>query len=144
MEDRIRKLLIFIAFFIFAFIFWRLNVSLFYDEGEVSFFRGLTGLNIHHYHYGILFVLIAFFIFIFFKINNLGISLAGFGFGSFFDGFVSRLLMDGSRNLEIANYNNAFGASILLFIDIILIGVIFCITGELILKNKNIFYGRRL
>ncbi len=126
------RLLVFVSFFIMSFIFWRLWV--FYDDGEVSFLRGITGLNIHHYHYGMVFVLIALFMFMFYKINKYSVALAGFGFGSFFDGFVSRLVGTSMRKIEITNYNQAFSSTILVFLIIILLSVVFYFWNE---KNRK-------
>jgi len=138
------KLLIFVSSLIISFIFWRLWLFVFYDEGEVSFLRGITGLNIHHYHYGMLFVLIALFLFMFHKINKYSVALAGFGFGSFFDGFISRLVGSSVRKIEIANYNQAFSSTILLFLIIILLSVVFYFWNERILKNNVCDKTRKL
>ena len=107
----------------FALIFWR--VIVFIRGDSVSFLREISGLNIHHFHYGIFFILISCLIFIFHKPEKYSIALAGFGFGSFFDGFISRLLTNSSRELEILNYNQYFYQSIFLFIVIILFVVDF-------------------
>ena len=98
---------------ILAIVFWR--ASVFLKGGEVSILREITGLNIHHYTYGIFMIFIAALIFIFYKVEKYSITLMGFGFGSFFDGFISRLSGGSVRAIEIANYNKDFRLTILLF-----------------------------
>ena len=121
------KLLIFIISFIVAFFFWRGWV--FFNSGKVSVLRSAIGLNIHHYHYGILFVLIAFLMILFYGLKWYFVVLAGFGFGSYFDGFVSRLLGSSLRSVEIVNYNTCFPLTIILFLNVILLVMVFYFFG---------------
>jgi len=115
---------------IFALIFWRLWVKLFYDPETISVLRASTGLNIHHYHYGIIMVLIAILLIMFYKKTNLSIVLAGFGFGTYFDGFISRLVGTTSRKVEILNYNQNLIPTIILFISLSIIILLFYWGGE--------------
>ena len=119
------QLQIFILTLIFSLIFWRLWTRLFYNQETTSILRTLTGLNIHHYHYGIILVLIATLFFIFYKKTNLTIALAGFGFGTYFDGFISRLIIKSQRQTEIINYNQNFIPTIIFFTFLIFITLIF-------------------
>lgn len=118
MEQK-KKLVLFCISMVLAFVFWR--VSVFLRGGKIGILRELTGLNFHHYHYGMLMVFIACIIFIFYKVEKYSLLLAGFGFGTFFDGFVSRIVGNSSRAIEIANYNSAFGLTIFLFGILVLI-----------------------
>ncbi len=125
------KLLIFVGFFLIAFVFFRLRVLLFYNEGGVSLLRGVTGLTFHHFHYGMIFILIASLMLIFYKVNRWGIGLMGFGLGAVYDSFVSRLFsFDSVRVNEIAKYNSSFGLTLLLFSVIILLTVVFYLWVE--------------
>ena len=135
MSKRI-KLQLFSISLVFASIFWRLWVKLFYDPNTVSILRASTGLNIHHYHYGIIMVLIATFFLMFHKKTNLAIILAGFGFGTYFDGFISRLIRTTPRKIEIINYNQNFIPTTILFTFLILLTIIFYLFSE---KYKNPF-----
>ncbi|MFH1607640.1 MAG: hypothetical protein ABIA78_00750 [archaeon] len=132
-----KKLIIFCASMIFAFVFWRLVV--FFRQGEISILRGATGLNLHHYHYGILFILIAVLVFIFYKAEKYSVALAGFGMGSFFDGFVSRVSGNTVRATEITRYNEGFLLTSFLFVILML----FAICGYLVFRRKeNLLSGK--
>src|SRR3989344_3308741 len=124
--DRKRRLVVFLSFFVLAFIYWRIRVFLFSGGGEIPFFREITGLTIHHFHYGLIFVLIASLLIIFYKVNFFSVGLMGFGLGSAFDSFVSRLLNFSSvRAKEISSYNASFPFTILVFVNIVLLTIIF-------------------
>lgn len=115
---------------IFAFVFWRSLVFL--KSGEVSILRSVTGLNLHHYHYGIFLIFISSLIFIFYKVEKYSVALLGFGFGSFFDGLVSRLLGLTARIVEINDYSRGFFPTVLLFGVLIL----FCVNIYLFFRRK--------
>lgn len=137
--DQKKKLIILGFSMIFALLFWRMIVFL--RKGQISVLRGLTGFNIHHYHYGIFMVLIACLIFIFYKVEKYSIILMGLGFGSYFDGFISRLLANPLRVIEITNYNNAFFLTIFLFINLTLFSIDFYLLFEgekFNLKNEKV------
>ncbi|MBT4135876.1 hypothetical protein HOD75_05065 [archaeon] len=120
-----KRLLLFSVSLLLAFVYWRLLVMNFVNLSEVSFLRGITGLNFHHYHYGILVLLLMFLFIMFFKINSFIVVLAGFGFGTYFDGFLSRLFSSSNRYGELMNYHNNFFSSLIFFICIILVSFIF-------------------
>ncbi len=121
--NKTRRLLIFCISMLTAFVFWRLIVVL--KKGEISFLREITGLNFHHYTYGILIIFIASLIFIFHKPEKYSIALMGFGLGSSFDGLISRLFSESIRTIEIINYNKAFTPTIFLFIILIMVSWFF-------------------
>ncbi|MBT4165593.1 hypothetical protein HOE04_00980 [archaeon] len=131
---QINKLIIFCISLTIPFLFWRLWLYTFYNPGETSILRTLTGLNIHHYHYGITLVLIATLLFIFYKVNNYSIVIAGIGFGTYFDGFISRLFKSSTRATEIFNYNNNLIPTTILFTTLIIIISIFYLITE---RYKN-------
>ena len=125
------KLLIFVVSFVLAFIYWRLIVFFKYNDGSVSFLRELTGLTIHHYHYGLLIILISALMLIFYEVNGWSVGLMGFGIGSTFDSFVSRLLsLSSNRIVEISNYNYSFIFTTIVFFNIILLSIIFYLIGR--------------
>ena len=127
-EERLK---IFILLLLIAFLYWRISVFVFYNYGDMGFLRETTGLNIHHYHYGIIFILIAALIMIFHKINGFSVGVMGFGIGSVADSFISRLLSNGGTRVgEIANYNEVLLPTLFLFGVIILISIMFYLTGK--------------
>ncbi len=129
--DAWKKILIFILFFIIAFIFFRLRFLLFYSDGELPLLREATGLTVHHFHYGLLIILIAALLLIFYRVNSVSIALMGFGLGTVFDSFISRLFSFGSvRMTEIAVYEYSFWWTILLFINVVLLAMIFYFWRE--------------
>ena len=102
-----------------------------YSDVSVSFLRELTRLTIHHYHYGLLIILISALMLIFYEVNGWSVGLMGFGLGSTFDSFISRLFsFSSNRIVEISNYNYSFIFTIIVFINIILLSVIFYLVGR--------------
>lgn len=132
--DLRNRLIVLISFFIIAFAFWRLEVFFLYNEGNLPFFRAVTGLTFHHYHYGILIILLASLLLVFFKRGFISIALMGFGLGSVFDSFVSRLFGGSNRVKEISTYNFSFSYTLIVFIAIILLFFIFYVIA----KNKEV------
>ena len=126
----LNKLIVFLGFLFLALFLWRLEVLLFYSNGGVSFLRALTGLKIHHYHYGLLIVLMSSLLMIFFRNGLFSIGLMGFGLGTVFDSFISGLLESTGRVVEIVNYNNSFIPTTILFFVIALMASIFCLMEK--------------
>ena len=114
-----QKKLIFLISFIFPLVFYRLIVYL--RDGKVSLLRELTGFQVHHYHYGILFVIIAVILILFHKVSIPAIILSGFGVGAMLDGFIASLLPSINRAEEIVNYQITFIPSLILFLGVVLI-----------------------
>lgn len=115
------KVLIFILSFIAPLIYWR---SLFYFVSKIfdkPFTRAKTGLQVHHIHYGILFVLISSIILLFNQESNFVIILLGLGLGLMLDEFIPSLLMPGNRSMELEIYRKSFSKTIYLFLIIIVV-----------------------
>lgn len=126
-----KKLIIFILSFVIALLFWRLRVFLFYNNEDLPFLRVITGLAIHHYHYGIIFVLIAGLLLIFYKRNAFSVGLMGFGLGSVLDSVISGLLKTNTvRGVEITRYNQSFALTIFLFLIVITLSSIFFLFSK--------------
>jgi|TARA_Y100000034_G_scaffold126700_1_gene178323 hypothetical protein len=124
-----KKLFVFVVFFLVALVYYRLKVLLVYGDGEVSFLREVTGLTIHHYHYGLIIVLIASLLLIFYRVNGFSVGLMGFGLGSVFDSFVSRLFSVGDRVREITVYNGSFVLTIIVFVNVVILSFVFYLVG---------------
>ena len=116
------KKLLFIFSFIMPLIFFRIHVFL--NNGKVSILRELTGLKVHHSHYGIILISITIILLLFYKINNLTTFLSGLGVGTMLDSFISSLFPSINRVGEIANYNAALIPTLFLFIGIVFIVLI--------------------
>ena len=115
-----KELIIFIIALVAAPLYWR---TLFFIAPYIfdkPFSRTRTGLQIHHAHYGILFVLIANIFLIFDIKNNFIIALLGLGLGLILDEFIPSLLMPGERGLELEIYKKSFLKTILLFLIVII------------------------
>lgn len=125
------KLIVFVSLFLIAFIYFRLRVLLFFNGGGVGLLRSVTGLSIHHYHWGLIIILIASMMLIFWEVSFVSVGLMGFGLGSVYDSFISRLFSFGSnRALEISRYNQSFGLTLLLFGIIVFLGCVFSLWNE--------------
>ena len=132
-----KKLIIFISCFVLAFLFWRLRVFLFYNNGNLPFLRVATGLAIHHYHYGILFILVSALLLIFYKRNYFSVGLMGFGLGSALDSVISGLLKTNTiRGVEIIRYNQGFALTIFLFLIVIILSSIFFLSSKNTKRSK--------
>ncbi len=126
-----QKFIVLISSLIFSLFYWRLNVFLFYSSGGLSFLRQITGLTIHHYHYGLVFILISSLLLIFYKANIFSVGLMGFGLGSVFDGFASGLMgFNSVRAQEIYVYNQSFLLTLFILFDIILLASVFYFIGK--------------
>ncbi len=86
-----------------------------------AFTRDKTGLQIHHAHYGILFILLASIILLFSGESVLVIILLGLGLGLILDEFIPSLLMPGDRPLELEVYKGSFLKTVFLFLIVIAI-----------------------
>jgi len=115
MEKGAINILIFLTFFIISLIYWRVYVSLFYKKDNISPLRSKTKLNIHHYHWGIVFMVISFLMILFDYLNSYSIALMGFGVGSTLDSFIYTLFLSHPRKLEIETYNKTLILTIKLF-----------------------------
>ena len=114
-----KKFILFSISLILPFIFYRVLVHL--KSGKVSYLRGLTGLQVHHYHYGIVFLTIAVILLIFYRMSTSTIIISGFGLGCVLDGFISSLFPSINRAEEIINYNSNLISTIILLLGIILL-----------------------
>jgi len=130
-----RKLVIFCLTFVLAFIYWRLRVFFVYNNGAINPIRAATGLEIHHYHFGIMILTISLLFYLFYKQSNITIAFLGFGLGSVLDGFLSGLLESSTRIQEIMNYNFAFYISLLVFEIIIFFSIVLYLV-----RYKKLFH----
>jgi len=134
--DNKKKLIVFCTFFVLALAVWRLRVFFYYNNGGLPLARAATGLNLHHYHYGILLVLITALMLIFYKPNFYSIGIMGFGLGSIFDSVISGLIKPNTvRTVEIARYNSGFLLTLLLFGIVVILSVIFYLSSKNIKIN---------
>jgi len=122
MKKQTKNFLIFSTAFIIPMIYYRIAVLFFVEE--VSTLRAITGLSIHHAHYGIILLTISILMFVFYKRNNLSIALAGGGLGLVLDEFIPSLLFTSLRAQEIDVYFRGFIPTVILFIAVILISII--------------------
>ena len=130
MDEPKKRLFVFFLGLIFSFIYWRLRVLFFYSEGSVSIIRAVTGLTIHHYHFGIMILTFFLLLYLFYEQNNLFVGLIGFGLGSILDSFISRLFKSNTRIEEIINYNANFYNTFFVFGIVIVLGLIFYKLGK--------------
>ncbi len=117
--ERNKRAVLFIVSFILASLFYRLVVLL--REGEVSYLRGMTGLNIHHYHYGVLMVTVGVILLLFHGTSGWAVFFSGFGLGAVLDGFISSMFKSLSRVEEIASYTGNLFPTVVLFLGVVLI-----------------------
>ncbi len=130
MDEPKKRLIVFFLGLILSFIYWRLRVLFFYSGGSVSIIRAVTGLTIHHYHFGIIILTFFLLLYLFYEQNNLFVGLIGFGLGSILDSFISRLFKSNTRIEEIINYNANFYNTFFVFGIVIVLGLIFYLMSK--------------
>ncbi len=113
------NILLFILAFIAPLIYWRSLFCIIPHYFEKPFTRTRTGLQVHHTHYGILFVLAASIILLSAGKNYLVIALLGLGLGSILDDLIYSLLMPGNRPLELDIYKKSFSKTVCMFAAVI-------------------------
>ncbi len=124
--DMKKRLWIFIGAFIVAFVYWRAKVFFFVGDNDVPWFRAVTGLTVHHFHYGLIFISIASLLLIFVSVNWISVGLMGFGLGTTLDSFVSRMMSFSSvRAQEISTYQSSFPFTVIFFMNIVLLSFVF-------------------
>jgi len=143
MSESKKGLVIFCLGFILAFIYWRLKVFFYYQEGGIPFIREITGLTIHHYHFGVLILTIFLLLYLFYEKNNIFIGLIGFGLGSILDSFTSRLFKADTRVQEIINYQMNFYNTLFIFGIVIIFGVILYLANNIKSEEINVKHERR-
>jgi hypothetical protein len=114
-------IVLFIISFCIPLVFYRIYVLL--NQGKVSFLRGLTGLEVHHYHYGIILVTIGILLLVFDKLSKTSVVISGLGLGAMLDGFISSLVPSFSRAEEIVNYGQNLLGTLVLFLGVVLIAL---------------------
>jgi len=116
---RRKHLVLFFISFIIPLVFYRFYVFL--NKGKVSFLRELTGLNVHHSHYGIILLTIGVLLLVFDKVLTSSIIISGLGLGMTLDSFISSLMPSFSRVEEVYNYSNCLWGTVVLFLGVGLI-----------------------
>ncbi len=119
--NRLEKVYLFCGSLFLPFLFYRIYVFL--NGGKVSFLRGLTGLKVHHYHYGVFLITVVVLLLLFYKLSKIIVVLAGLGIGTMLDSFISSLFRSSSRAGEIVNYNTALIPTLLLLLGVTLLAV---------------------
>jgi hypothetical protein len=114
---------LFIIFFFLSLVYYRIGVYV--KNGSVSSLRALTGLKVHHYHYGVLLLTIGVILVLIYGLTKLSSVILGFGLGSTLDGFISSLFSSTNRVEEIINYTNNLVPTTVMFIGIALIIILF-------------------
>ncbi|MGV8142827.1 MAG: hypothetical protein ACP5NS_04325 [Candidatus Pacearchaeota archaeon] len=123
---------LFIFFFIISILFARILVYTLFTE-RTALLRSVSGLSVHHFHYGILLLILSTVFMIFFKETKLIVSLAGIGCGLTVDSFIPSLLLQTERAQEIIAYNKGIFPTIVL--TIVILSVI--LFRKFLFKHKN-------
>mgnify|MGYP001577444357 CR=1 FL=1 len=112
---------LFVISLILSILIVRMLVSLFFTE-RTEVFRSISGLSFHHFHYGILLLMLSMFFMLFFKETKLIVIFAGVGNGLIIDSFIPSLLLKTDRVNEISAYNaGLFPTLVLVIVAVIII-----------------------
>jgi hypothetical protein len=77
-----------------------------------------TGLQIHHLHYGLIFIFCSAVVLLFEGNKSIVILLLGLGLGLVFDEFISSLKLVEHRPLGLEIYSQSFKGTLILFVTI--------------------------
>lgn len=116
-----KEMWIFIIFLLAPMLYWRTMSKIAKNYMKKPIIRTKTGLQIHHLHHGIIFVLIASLILLFVGKNNYVIALLGVGLGLMFDFFIPSVLIKSDRKKELKIYQETFVKTLILFLILIFI-----------------------
>ena len=119
------------SFIIFAFflicptIYQRTKYYFSYKSFLKTELRAKTGLQIHHGHWGIIFIFISSMTLLFWQKNIFSISLMGLGWGLLLDEVIPSLMMPSKdRILELEVYKKAQKSTIFLIAGVFLVSLI--------------------
>jgi hypothetical protein len=138
-----KELIIFCLGLVLAFVYWRLRVLFFYGDGKIPFLRNVTGLTIHHYHLSIVILTFSLLLYLFYSQRGFFVFFIGIGLGGILDSFMSRLFRSFNRVDEIFHYNVNFLNTLLLFLIVMILGLIFCLMKDIKSLWVNVNNGRR-
>jgi len=106
---------IFVLSFLARFIFCRVLLYLKPALFKKPYIKSLTGLQIHHYHYGLLLVVIAVFLLLLDGKEQYSIVLLGVGVGLLLDEATTAMLIPSQSDLEFRIYKQSFASTAVLF-----------------------------
>lgn len=130
MINKNKTWLVFCVSLVAPLILFRLYIHFYHN----SLLKSITGLNLHHLHYGIILLVISSLILIFYKTNLYSVALTGFGLGLVLDEFIPSLFLKTTRGEELLTYNQNFIGTIVLFLGVISLSVLIYFLGK---KPKN-------
>jgi len=106
--------IIFAVAFLVGLLWFRLLFLLFPKSFNKPFTRTKTHLQVHHLHFGVVFVLIGTYILLADSANFFVFIFLGLGLGLIFDLFIASLLMKGDRPAEMKIYKSTFPHALIL------------------------------
>jgi hypothetical protein len=118
-----KDLFLFLSFLILPFLYWRSVFFLMRKTFDKPFTRTKTGLQVHHFHYGIVFVAIAALILVISGKNGLSLAFLGIGLGLILDEFIPSLQMPGNRPLELEIYQRTLWPTLVLFVAFVILAI---------------------
>ncbi len=122
---------VFALFFIAPIMYERCHYSWRPSDFQFTPIRTLTGLQIHHAHWGLIWVAISTVMFLVSERNLMSIGLAGLGWGLISDEIIPHLRMPSNdRNLELKVYAESESASIKLAQTVLIIIWLISMIGQ--------------
>ena len=118
-----KDLLLFLLFLVLPFLYWRSLFFLNRKTFDKPFTRIKTGLQVHHFHYGVVLVAIASLILVISGKNLYSLGFLGTGLGLILDEFMASLQMPGNRPLELEIYQRTLWPTSVLFAAFVLMAV---------------------
>ena len=117
-----QRLLIFSVSFLLPLLYFR-TLFLFLPDDYISPLRRLIGLNLHHFHFGIIILTIATLLLLFYKINTFSVTLSGLGLGLIIDSFFPSLFIETIRENELLVYFQHLPDTLALFAIILVLAM---------------------
>lgn len=114
----------FIVGLISPLIIWRTLCYLFNGKMPQSPIRNKTKFNVHHFHYGIVILILGIIMLLILEKNWYVFLILGFGLGNILDEFTSSLKLNSDRTIELNIYNKELKNTIFVFIVLIIITIL--------------------
>lgn len=106
---------IFLIAFILPMIYWRTLFYIAKHKFNAPFTRTKTGLQVHHLHFGVIFLVVAVEMLLISGQSYFFWILLGLSMGLIIDEYIASLMLPGNRPLELDIYDKAFKPTVVLF-----------------------------
>ena len=109
-----KRVLLFCVSFAIPIIFFRIAIYFLCSRNGCEFVQSVTGLTVHHFHFGFILLLIGLLLLIFYPKEDRVLIPLGLGVGTIADQFIPSLFLETERAHELALYSQSYVATFIL------------------------------